>query len=66
MIVVVLGALTAAIGTGWYATLALVGRSTYPTRERRPLRSWTRADLRANAARGVNTLAQAQHTLQPR
>jgi hypothetical protein len=46
----------AAILGGWYLLLALVGRSSFPTRERLPLRSWRFADLRANAARGIAEL----------
>jgi hypothetical protein len=53
MVVIALLLLGAGILGGWYVLLALVGRSSYPTRERLPLRSWRFADLRANAARGI-------------
>jgi hypothetical protein len=41
----------------WCFLLALVGRSTYPRRERRPLRAWRWADLRANALRGLSEMS---------
>jgi hypothetical protein len=56
MVVIALLLLGAAILGGWYLLLALVGRSSFPTRERLPLRSWRFADLRANAARGIAEL----------
>jgi hypothetical protein len=56
MVVLALLLLGAAILRGWYVLLALVGRSSYPPRERLPLRSWRFTDLRANVARGVAEL----------
>lgn len=54
MVVVAALVLTGLVILGsWWVLLALVGRSTYPRRERLPLRAWRWADLRANALRGL-------------
>ena len=51
MVVLALLLLGAAILGGWFLLVALVDRSSFPRRERLPLRAWRFADLRANAAR---------------
>ena len=56
MVVLALLLLGAAILGGWLLLVALVGRSSFPRRERLPLRPWRFADLRANAARGLAEL----------
>jgi hypothetical protein len=56
MVVIALLVLGAAVLAGWVLLVALVGRSSFPRRERLPLRSWRFADLRANAARGLAEL----------
>ena len=55
MVVLALLLLGAAILGGWFL-VALVGRSSFPRRERLPLRAWRFADLRVNAARGLAEL----------
>ena len=40
------------IAAGWYLTLALAGRSTFPDPERLRLREWRVHDVRYNARRG--------------
>jgi hypothetical protein len=50
---------TAALAV-WALLLALVGRSTFPARERLPLRRWSWADLRANAVRGTSALSSVE------
>lgn len=53
MVVVALVLLGMVVLSGWFVLLALVGRSTFPKRERLPVRSWRFEDLRANAWRGI-------------
>ncbi len=60
MLVVLLLVLGLAVVALWAMLLALVGRSTFPARERLPLRRWSVADLRANMVRGTTALSTVE------